>query len=612
MKLIALSLLALSTATVAATPVEDRSGSAAIEAAIEAFVPCQTSKTRELAGVVVGIDPVGGGQSAPNARWVDDLSLFTAGHLYHLVKAAGGTAVMTRADDSRAEGAVPKELDRRMRVVREAKCDLCVSIRYDGATEAITIRGEEASPGGPSASLAKAMRNALGAKPAGPGAAVSPKTGLFDAISQSTGASNVPVCEVRFPSPLTGTAPLASARQRCFDNARKLCAGVLEYCAGSPPGSEIEVDSGQSDSTSVPNYPARPPSSRVQRRAASLWPEGRLPNNRLEWFCRLFARTSITNPSLEYFAVKPHVEEGTVVLRGATNVPALVTSLADALRAVDVEEVRTDVRTLPDAGQLGDRLFGACRVPMALTFGSPDERSGLQTQLLYGEPVFLLDQQGGYYLLHVEDGYWGWVRQDAIQPMTAEEFEAYRGKRRGVLLRDVERTDLRIPRGSMLPLVGETQETRTLLLPDGARCQVAASDVATHDSSGVLATRVRSALELLYVPYVFGGRSPLGLDCSGLLANVGARAGEARGRDAWQQAFAGRLVATGWYRTGMQAGDQVFFVDAAGKIYHTGIALNATHVIHAAPPCVQIGSFDPQDRLYDRRIDRDLFMVKRP
>ncbi|MBU0641372.1 MAG: C40 family peptidase, partial [Planctomycetes bacterium] len=108
------------------------------------------------------------------------------------------------------------------------------------------------------------------------------------------------------------------------------------------------------------------------------------------------------------------------------------------------------------------------------------------------------------------------------------------------------------------------------------------------------------------------GRSSLGLDCSGLVTNVWTRTGEKPSRDAWQQALAGELVATSWHRAGIQAGDQVFFINESGKIYHTGVALDADHILHAAPPCVQIGSLDPQDRLHDKRLDLDFFMAKRP
>ena len=147
----------------------------------------------------------------------------------------------------------------------------------------------------------------------------------------------------------------------------------------------------------------------------------------------------------------------------------------------------------------------------------------------------------------------------------------------------------------------------------GSTLNVPAAAVARLGAENSQASaRVRAALDMLYTPYVFGGRSPLGLDCSGLASNVWSRLGVTPPRDAQQQAPAGRLVATSWHRANIRPGDQLFFINESGKVYHTGIALDAVHVIHATAPCVQIGSFDPQDPLYDEELDRTFFMVKRP
>jgi len=124
--------------------------------------------------------------------------------------------------------------------------------------------------------------------------------------------------------------------------------------------------------------------------------------------------------------------------------------------------------------------------------------------------------------------------------------------------------------------------------------------------------RVAAALELLYVPYVFGARSPLGVDCSGLVTSAWMRDGRTPARDVWQQAFAGELVATAWHRTNIRAGDQLFFIRDSGKLYHTAIALDATHFVHSSPPCVLISSFDPHDPLYEEEYERYFFMAKRP
>ncbi|MFH0980464.1 MAG: NlpC/P60 family protein [Planctomycetota bacterium] len=356
-------------------------------------------------------------------------------------------------------------------------------------------------------------------------------------------------------------------------------------------------------------------SQKIHEHARSLWAEGPLPHDRVDWFCRMFARLAVTNPSLVLFRPSAALENGFVVLRGMTNTPSIIEGVMEALGDVGIEHVRDEMRVLPDAERLGDRRFGACQHSLALTFAEPGEQGKEQTQLLFGEPVFLLDREGGDYLLHSGDGYWGWVRQDAIHAMTDEEFQQYSAHTQAVVLDDIDLGSVRIFRGARVAVDGENVGGRlTLVWPDGRRSPLPASKLRSESAvqKEAAEARVRAALDLRSTPYLFGGRSPLGLDCSGLVSSACARTGLVLARDAWQQAFAGSLVATRWHRKGLRAGDLVFFIDASGKIHHTGVAVSPTHLVHASPPCVQISSLRPGDRLYDARLDRAFFMAKRP
>jgi len=364
----------------------------------------------------------------------------------------------------------------------------------------------------------------------------------------------------------------------------------------------------------VPGSTARPPDSRLVRMVRAIWPEGSLPAERVGWFCDLFARVAVKDASLVYVEITAANDGDGVVLRGATNAPSYVGGLTQALAVVGIAGVRSEVRTLPDREKLGASLFGVCRVPTALTYHQPTESGGLQTQLLYGERVFLLDRTEGFYLLHAGDGYWGWVREAAVQTLAENDFAPFQRLPRAVFVKDLQLGSTNIPRGGTAPFVRTEGDQSVVLSLDGSELTVPsdALRVKMTDAEGAEA-RVRAALDFIGAPYLFGGRSGLGLDCSGLVTNVSAQAGgERTARDAWQQALAGELVATWWHRENIRPGDQVFFIDPTGRIYHTGVAISATHILHAAPPAVQIGSFVKGDRLYDARLDRDFFMVKRP
>lgn len=380
---------------------------------------------------------------------------------------------------------------------------------------------------------------------------------------------------------------------------------------------EAVADSSGDPSTDIPGMHRR-----IKSIARTIWPEGDLPIERAAWFCKLFARLAISNHSLVYLDANVRIDGERVVLDGATNVAHLRTLLASALSEVGVGEVVTRISALPDRDRLGDRLYGACVASRALTWQRPynpdaaqsdAEKPGEQTELLFGEPVFLLDRRDGCYLLHGSDGYWGWVNEKAIAPMNAEQFDRYRqAGRRAVVTRDVSIEGVTVPRGAIVRIDSSSPDAMHIIHPAGRELGAPQDAIRFHDAGQAGGDRLlEAARTFLNTPYAFGGRSPDGIDCSGLVSNVYGQFDVRVARDAWQQALDGELIATAWHRDGIRTGDQLFLIDLSGKIYHTGIAVDQETVLHAAPPAVRINSLDSDDPAYEHRFIRDFFMAKR-
>ena len=585
---------------------------AAIESYQRPWMPAETA----LANVIVGIDPAGGGATTPEARAWDDLSLLTAGYLFHMVNRAGGKPMLSRSDERPPADTTSTGEHASARLFRDYGCHVYVSITYaaDAAgprVEVVPLVGDPAARS-VCAALADGVAAAHQLPVATPAASqpAEPAAGTFFRFP--------PACAVRYGYRANDRAVQPPIGRLARENAALLYAGLARFCREHPALAEAPPKGKPATTTSPTSAPFvrnTNPSHKVRDVARSIWPEGRLPNERVDWFCQMFARLALTNRSLTYFDPSARVEDGVVVLSGATDMPLIIEGLEAALHAVGHERVRNTLRVLPDVERLDGKPFGACQVSMALTYVEPNEQTGQQTQLLYGEPVFLLDRDRGYYLLRAGDGYWGWVRADAIHPMTTTEYVAYTAHAQATAQTDIDLDAMRIPRAARVAIDGPAADGSLVIIrPDGARSAVPAATlrVETPAQQAAALARVRAALDLLYTPYVFGGRSPLGLDCSGLVQSVCTRAGGAPGRDAWHQAFAGALVATHWYREGLRAGDLVYFVDSAGKMYHAGVAIDSTHIVHSAPPGVQINSFVPGDPLYDQRLDRDFCVAKRP
>ena len=101
---------------------------------------------------------------------------------------------------------------------------------------------------------------------------------------------------------------------------------------------------------------------------------------------------------------------------------------------------------------------------------------------------------------------------------------------------------------------------------------------------------VENSLMYLNAPYLWGGRSPLGIDCSGFTQMVYRLQGVNLPRDAYQQAEAGTTLS---FVEESEPGDLAFFDNNEGKITHVGIILEDNHIIHASGK-VRIDRIDQQ------------------
>ena len=142
---------------------------------------------------------------------------------------------------------------------------------------------------------------------------------------------------------------------------------------------------------------------------------------------------------------------------------------------------------------------------------------------------------------------------------------------------------------------GENYATETLLYP------------VEHEKSGEQVCEL--ALQYLNAPFLWGGKSILGIDCSGLVQVVFSMIDIVLPRDAEQQIEHGTVID---FLSEVQPGDLAFFEDNDGAIVHVGIMLNHRQVLHAAG-CVKIENMDYQGIISSRtgEYTHKLRLVKR-
>ncbi|MCC0052282.1 MAG: C40 family peptidase [Rhodobiaceae bacterium] len=216
-------------------------------------------------------------------------------------------------------------------------------------------------------------------------------------------------------------------------------------------------------------------------------------------------------------------------------------------------------------------------VPVADVRPRPDPACSIDTQALYGEALTVFDISGGWAWVQLAaDGYVGYVREEAIGQGAGEATHVVSVPRSFVY----PGADLRFPHlkvlsmGSRLRITGaaETRGTAYALLDDGSAIIAAhlrpAADNAAEDAVSV-------AARFLATPYLWGGRSGFGIDCSGLVQMALAMTGKSAPRDSDQQAAGlGRIIDP--ETDGLRRGDLVFWKGHVGFIEDPETLLHAS------------------------------------
>lgn len=230
-------------------------------------------------------------------------------------------------------------------------------------------------------------------------------------------------------------------------------------------------------------------------------------------------------------------------------------------------------------------------------FRDPDPLTEQVSQALLAMEVGIIETRPGWSRIRTPDTYEGWVSCEALVPAPSGW---------GAPWREIEdlwanlraQNDYRqaaavhAPIGARLPQLDEADDRVQLLLPDGRRLwtETHRTQPAPARRSSRPAAIVRTARRFLGIPYLWGGCSPWGLDCSGFVQLVLRLHGISILRDAHQQ------MELGAPSPKPDAADLVFFGpdDKPDRITHVGMMLDRRRYIHAkGSACVRIDVLDP-------------------
>jgi len=237
-------------------------------------------------------------------------------------------------------------------------------------------------------------------------------------------------------------------------------------------------------------------------------------------------------------------------------------------------------------------MYGIITLPLVPLRENDNERSELLSQLLYGEYVEIIETREQWlFVRNMPDNYRGWVDSKMVHILTVSEEEQ---------IANMPKYYVRVP----ILVCNETSSNTKLFLPGGSILHTEKDDRFNIGSETYSYTRsdvnlnekttgqkiIESALQYLNAPYLWGGKSIMGIDCSGLVQVVFSMAGIQLMRDASEQVENGEVID---FLSETKAGDLAFFENRDGRIVHVGILLNTHQIIHSSG-WVKIENIDSQ------------------
>lgn len=222
--------------------------------------------------------------------------------------------------------------------------------------------------------------------------------------------------------------------------------------------------------------------------------------------------------------------------------------------------------------------YGICNLSNIPLRSEPDDKSEMVSQLLFGDHFEVLSSSKQWLKIKLAyDSYEGWIDKKQCLQLDKKEFEALE-ETPSILTNDLVNFVEDEPK-QLLPVVlgSRLPNYKTNLFK--IKGKAFRYDGQTVSKKGSKKQLIKTAFMYLNVPYLWGGKTPFGIDCSGFTQMVYKINGFKLGRDASDQAKQGEVLS---FIEESEPGDLAFFDNNEGTIIHVGIILANNYIIHAS------------------------------
>ncbi|MBN2354461.1 C40 family peptidase [candidate division KSB1 bacterium] len=327
---------------------------------------------------------------------------------------------------------------------------------------------------------------------------------------------------------------------------------------------------------------------------------------------------------LDLFQISETLSGDTLLISGETTMPAVRDTLLSRLGRSFSYYLQDEIQLLPDES-IGNQPRGVITISTAQLRRGPDVDHEIINQGILGETVRIYKRRGMFWLIKLSDGYLGYMMGSSIEPMNNDQYAQWRMQPKLMYMNKVgdiysDKSEKSLPVSDIVltaVVALEKKEGKWLRvrLPDGRGGYLRKSTVIEmgkfrQQGKPKPQQLVRLARQFMGYPYLWGGLSPKGFDCSGFTRTIYKLHGIALPRDANMQVKSGVEVPFDSTFHSLQTGDLLFFGRRPERITHVAMYIGDYQFIHS-DGMVRINSFNPDDEGYSAYRVKYLQAVRR-